>query len=506
MIGLEAILGGRVHRLGLAFETLVRTFRDLPAVSDGTRDLSYAELAREVSDWAEVLQDAGLRPGDRCAVIMENCATAVSLFCAIQRLDAWPILVNARSTFVEISWIIEHSQPRLVLFAARESSASQAHARAMGANQHLPWGVLAIGPRFAQPELVFEDGAKQTGALIYTSGSTGKPKGVMLSHRSLLFVANVVAEERGYQPGDSLYGLAPLSHSLGQGGVLLPALHSGAHYLAVAAFDPAHFVRLALAHKITVFNAPPAAYQRLMAYVEAQKVDVSRTRLRILGVGSAPLDPLLKGRVERAFRLPLHNGYGITETGPTVAFSRPGKPAPELSIGPPLPHVEVKVVDSAGQDLPIGGEGELWIRGPGVMLGYYRDTAATQAAFRPGGWFASGDLVSLDEAGNLYIRGRLKELIIRSGFNVYPAEIESILNDDPSVAGSAIIGRTVDGNEEIIAFIEPRYGQRPSVEQLQARLREQLAPYKQPSRIIIVERLPQTSTGKVLKHALEVPT
>jgi acyl-CoA synthetase (AMP-forming)/AMP-acid ligase II len=281
-------------------------------------------------------------------------------------------------------------------------------------------------------------------------------------------------------------------------------MHSGAHYRAVARFDPADFVRLALAHKITVFNAPPAAYHRLMTYIEANDIDVSETRLRILGAGSAPLDPLLKERVTSAFRRPLHNGYGITETGPSIAFSRPNSPAPDMSIGPPLPHVETCIIDPKGRAVSIDDVGELWVRGPGLMLGYYKDPAATEAAFRPGGWFASGDLVSEDASGNLHVRGRLKELIIRSGFNVYPAEIESILNNDPSVAASAVVGKNVDGNEEIIAFIQPHRGQQPSIERLRTRLRESLAPYKQPSRIFVLEQLPQTATGKVLKHALVV--
>ena len=503
MFSLEDILGGRVSRAGDALEYFAQSSGNSLAVSDDTRVLSYSELAKELLIWKHELQDKGLRAGDRCVVVMENCTTAISLFYAIQSLDAWPIIVNARMTFNEIHWIIDHCKPRLVVFLGAESPPAAAHSKTMSAERLNLAGASIVGHLATKSEPVFDDAAQQTGVLIYTSGSTGKPKGVMLSHRTLLFNAAVVAQERGYSPEDSIYGLAPLSHSLGLG-VLLSAMHSGAHYRAVARFDPADFVRLALAHKITVFNAPPAAYHRLMTYIEANDIDVSETRLRILGAGSAPLDPLLKERVTSAFRRPLHNGYGITETGPSIAFSRPNSPAPDMSIGPPLPHVETCIIDPKGRAVSIDDVGELWVRGPGLMLGYYKDPAATEAAFRPGGWFASGDLVSEDASGNLHVRGRLKELIIRSGFNVYPAEIESILNNDPSVAASAVVGKNVDGNEEIIAFIQPHRGQQPSIERLRTRLRESLAPYKQPSRIFVLEQLPQTATGKVLKHALVV--
>jgi len=278
---------------------------------------------------------------------------------------------------------------------------------------------------------------------------------------------------------------------------------SGAHYHAVARFDPMAFLDMAMAGKVTILNAPPAAYLALSKVIAEQRLDLSAAKLRVLGVGSAPLDALLKVRVEAAFGQPLHNGYGITETGPSISFSRPDNQAPGLSVGPPLPHVEVKVVDADGAELASDEEGELWVRSPGNMLGYYRDEAATAAAMHAGGWFASGDIASLDGDGNLYILGRLKELIIRSGFNVYPAEIENVLNDDIAVAASAVIGVPDGENEAIVAYVQPTVGMLVDTDRLTATLRERLSPYKQPREIRILEQLPQTSTGKVLKARLK---
>jgi acyl-CoA synthetase (AMP-forming)/AMP-acid ligase II len=161
------------------------------------------------------------------------------------------------------------------------------------------------------------------------------------------------------------------------------------------------------------------------------------------------------------------------------------------------------VVDADGAELASDEEGELWVRSPGNMLGYYRDEAATAAAMHAGGWFASGDIASLDGDGNLYILGRLKELIIRSGFNVYPAEIENVLNDDIAVAASAVIGVPDGENEAIVAYVQPTVGMLVDTDRLTATLRERLSPYKQPREIRILEQLPQTSTGKVLKARLK---
>jgi len=504
VLSIDEVLGGQPSRLTHLLDAGAERAADTVIVTGDEERLTYARLVARVAESAERLTEHGVRAGDRVLLVLENSVEAVVLFFAVQRLEAWPVMVNARMTASEITGIQAHCRPRAVVFISAASPAALAHAETFAAVALGPVHILAGLP--AEPEPWGPASEQQVAAMIYTSGSTGQPKGVMLSHRNLLFNAAVVARERGYCPDDTLYGLAPMSHSLGLGGLLLPALLSGARYHAVARFDPMAFLDMAMAGEVTILNAPPAAYLALSKVIADRGLDLSAAKLRVLGVGSAPLDALLKERVEAAFGQPLHNGYGITETGPSISFSRPDNQAPGLSVGPPLPRVEVKVVDAAGAERPTGGEGELWVRSPGNMLGYYRDEAATAAAMRDGGWFASGDIASLDGDGNLYILGRLKELIIRSGFNVYPAEIENVLNDDAAVAASAVIGVPDDAdgkNEAIVAYVQPAVGLEVDTQRLAATLRERLSPYKQPREIRIMEQLPQTSTGKVLKARLK---
>jgi acyl-CoA synthetase (AMP-forming)/AMP-acid ligase II len=209
--------------------------------------------------------------------------------------------------------------------------------------------------------------------------------------------------------------------------------------------------------------------------------------VRFLYAGGAPLDAQLKADVEALFGQPLHNGYGLTETSPTVSQTRLDAPRADLSIGPPVPGIEIRIVDGEGRAVGHGATGELHVRGPNVMLGYYRAPELTAAALGADGWLRTGDLARADEAGNLFIAGRSKELIIRSGFNVYPIEVEGVLNQHPA---------------EVVAFVELRAGAAATAEELRAFAAERLAPYKRPGEVVVLAALPATSTGKVLKSRL----
>jgi acyl-CoA synthetase (AMP-forming)/AMP-acid ligase II len=202
--------------------------------------------------------------------------------------------------------------------------------------------------------------------------------------------------------------------------------------------------------------------------------------------------------------VPLHNGYGLSEAAPTVSQTRLDAPRADTSVGLPIPGVEVRVVGRDGEDMPTGAAGELWVRGPNLMRGYYRDPDATAAALRPRGWLNTGDMARREADGALFIVGRTKELIIRSGFNVYPLEVETVLNAHPCVTQSAVVGRLVaDGNEEVVAFVQPDPRRTPSEDELRTWAAARLAPYKRPARIVLMDALPAAANGKVLKHVLK---
>jgi acyl-CoA synthetase (AMP-forming)/AMP-acid ligase II len=229
--------------------------------------------------------------------------------------------------------------------------------------------------------------------------------------------------------------------------------------------------------------------------------ELPRGRLRRLVVAGAPLDVALKSRIEAEFGLPLSNGYGITECAPAIAGVRAETPRSDDAVGSLITGIEARLVKSGGVAVAPGEVGELHVRGPNVMRGYYRAPEATAAVIDAEGWFNTGDLARFQD-DILYIVGRTKELIIRSGFNVYPPEVEAVLNEHPAVAQSAVIGRSVLGNEEVVAYVQLLPGSVATPADLMAHATRLLAPYKRPSEIIVLDALPAASTGKVLKHRL----
>jgi acyl-CoA synthetase (AMP-forming)/AMP-acid ligase II len=244
-------------------------------------------------------------------------------------------------------------------------------------------------------------------------------------------------------------------------------------------------------------------YAKLLEYLEQKGRDLKAPTLRYMSSGGAPLDIDWKRRIEKRFGTALNNGYGLTEASPTVSQTLIHARRDDDSIGPALPWVEVRFVDpTSGQDVASGEPGELWVRGPNIMKGYYRDPAATATAVTADGWLKTGDLCRRDPDGALFLVGRCKELIIRSGFNVYPPEVETALNAHPLVTHCAVVGRTVPGNEEVIAFVEIIPGATLSEEDLKSFVHDRLAPYKRPQRIFIVSSMPASATGKIQKHHL----
>ena len=277
-------------------------------------------------------------------------------------------------------------------------------------------------------------------------------------------------------------------------------LGSAAHL--VPRYDPAAFVNAVREHGISLLFGVPTTYQRLLEYKAVARLEhLDRGSLRLIAVAGAPLDLDLKMRVERELGLPLSNGYGITECSPGISGVRFDEPRADHAVGTLLPGIEARVRTVDGIPLGNGEVGELHVRGRNVMRGYYRAPELTAKVIDSQGWFNTGDLARFD-GECLYIVGRTKEMIIRSGFNVYPAEVEAVLNSHPDVVQSAVVGRSVEGNEEVVAFVQLLRGSSVRADQLKAFVNPQLTSYKRPSEIVVLEALPATSTGKILKHKL----
>ncbi len=495
-------------RISDALVPWARENPDRPALIDGSRVWSYGALEDAVRRTSAWLTGKGIRPGDRVMIVNENSPAAIVLLLAAARLGAWAVPVGARLADREIDQIRALSGARRVIYTIAASPLAAAHARRHeAAAETLPadTGPIAIGPldRSAVPEPEASDPASEVAVLVYTSGTTGRPKGVMLTHRNLLFMAEVTGSIRGLGPDDRFYGVLPISHIVGLAVVVLGSLFYGASVHLAARFHPAMAARALALDRVSIMLGVPSMYALLVEYAEISGLcPLAHPFLRAMGACGAPLDPAVKCATERLFGIPLHNGYGTTECSPTIAQSRLDQPRADCSVGRLVPGVEAKLVGPDGAPVAAGEVGELRVRGPNVMRGYYNEPQETAAAIDAEGWFNTRDLARIED-DNLFIVGRTKELIIRFGFNVYPAEIEAVLNRHPLVLHSAVIGVPAGGDEEIIAFVQPVAGAEPAIAELARHAARELAPYKRPTRIMLVASMPMSTAGKVRKAELE---
>ncbi|MBD3664555.1 class I adenylate-forming enzyme family protein [Sulfitobacter aestuariivivens] len=470
-----------------------------PALTDslGTR-WTYAELDTAARAASDMLRRAGVRPQDRVLMLSENCAAAVALIFAAWHLDAIIVPVNARQTGPEVARIIAHAEPTVVVCTTAVSEDAVRHADGLGAEPVSgPFGNLHLARLDAAPaeaELV------GVAVLLYTTGTTGDPKGVMLTHENLRFGGMASANFRAIVPEDVIYGVLPITHVFGLASVVTAACFAGAQIQLEPRFTAAKMFA-AISKGVTLLSAVPQMHALLMQYTKEQGLEtLGSDRLRYVSSGAAPLDPAWKRKAEGFYGVALQNGYGMTETTAGVSITANEIGSSDISTGPPLPGVELRIDESVQGGG--AGSGEVLVRGPHVMRGYFRNTAETAKALDDDGWLRTGDLGRIDDTGNLHILGRSKELIIHGGFNVYPPEVEAALNDHPQVIQSAVIGQMVGGDEKIYAFVQVAEDTSLSVQSLQAFVQERLAGYKCPQQIILATSLPAAPTGKILKHKL----
>jgi len=506
---LDRSVGNLPERISDVINRWVEQSPDHPALNESSGSWSYSELASAIAEAKTWLQYLGVRAGDRVMLVLENCRASVAILLALASLDAWPVLVSTNLSVRELDEIRDHCRPRRVIYFTRVSRQAREHAKRRGAEavDAGSLGSLAVGPLDSnvEPEPVDSDVSERIAALIYTSGTTGLPKGVMLTHRNLLFVASLSAKIRSLSPEDRMYGVLPMSHAVGLSVVLLGSLISGATLYLSPRFDPFSAITTIEKERLTVVLGAPSLFSLLLDYAKLRGLSSFRfPALRIISSSGAPLQPLLKSQVEELFGLTLYNGYGVTECSPNISQAVVSERRTDTSVGRPLPGVELQLVRPDQTPVAAGEVGELWVRGPNVMKGYYRAPEETAAAINLEGWFNTRDLARLKD-GYLFIEGRTKELIIRFGLNVYPAEVEAVLNSHPAVARSAVVGRTVAGTaggEEVIAFVQPKGESTVREADIALYAAQHLAPYKRPSHILIVPDMPITTTGKVVKAEL----
>lgn len=340
--------------------------------------------------------------------------------------------------------------------------------------------------------------------ILYTSGTSGRPKGVMLSHRNLKSNVQQVEDWVHFKPTDVFCGVLPQFHSFGLTVLTLLPLSFGLKVVYTARFVPNRIVQLLREHRPAMFVAIPSMYNALLQVKNAEPADFASIRFAVSGGEPLPAD--VAHRFRERFGVTIAEGYGLTETAPVTNWCRPQDYRPR-SVGMPLPGVIERVVDPVTEaDLPPGFDGELRIAGPNVMRGYFKLPKQTRDAFDRFGYLKTGDMARFDHDGHLYITGRIKEMLIVGGENVFPREIEEVLNQHPSVRDSAVIGQPDPMRGEIpIAFVELEDGASLDEKSILALCREKLAGYKVPKCIIPLENLPRNATGKIMRRQLKVP-
>jgi long-chain acyl-CoA synthetase len=342
-----------------------------------------------------------------------------------------------------------------------------------------------------------------TAVMLYTSGTTGTPKGAELSHANLLENCTVSVDLFELRDNAVVLGALPLFHAFGQTCALNTCILAGGMLTLIPRFDGSKALEIIQRDKVTVFEGVPTMYGAMLHAPDHAEYDISALQLCVSGGAAMPVE--LMRAFEAAFDCKILEGYGLSETSPVASFNHPDRERKPGSIGTPIRGVEMRIVDEGDRELPPGEIGEIVIRGHNVMKGYWGRPNATAAAIRDG-WFHSGDLGRIDDDGYFFIVDRKKDMIIRNGFNVYPREIEEVLYAHPAVREAAVVGLPHEEfGEEIGAAISLKQGERATPDELREFAKQQVAAYKYPRKIWIVDELPKGPTGKILKREIARP-
>lgn len=479
-------------------------FRDL--VSGAS--LTYAELDRNACLAAGLLTARGVVFGDRVAVLCRNRIEFFEVLFACGKLGAVLVPLNWRMPAGELLPLIEDAEPGLLFYGSEDAEV----AAALGNS-----GAYLVGFDDAGTNGYVEQrnassmergrglwGGDDTWYLIYTSGTTGKPKAVIQTPGMAYANYVNIRQAMSITGDDTSLNYLPLFHTAGINLVTLPALIEGGEVLVLPGLDLERVIGLLEEGALDTFFAVPAVYQQISLHPSFDQLDLGLVRDWGCG-GAAMPNHLIERYLERGARV--CNGMGMTETGPTV-FIMDGDHCKQKigSVGKAQVLAAVRIVDAEGEDVEQGKEGELWFAGPGVTPGYWGNDEATKESFSKDGWLKSGDIARCDEDGYYYIAGRIKDMYISGGENVYPAEVENILAEHPDILEAAVVATPDEKWGEVgCAFIMAQPGQEaPDATALTAYCRKHLAAYKVPKRFILTDDFPRTAAGKVQKHLLEV--
>jgi long-chain acyl-CoA synthetase len=516
--------------LASLLENSASKYADRTAIVLGDVRLNYAQVNGAANQVANLLVERGIKPGDKVALSCPNLPYFSIIYYGILKAGATVVPLNVLLKGREVAYHLADSGAK-ALFAFQGTPdlpiGAECHAGFEETDSCESFFVITVDPAGASPiegtetfgqavngkaptfETVATD-EDDTAVILYTSGTTGQPKGAELRHRNMHSNALTGADLFGADENrpDTYLCVLPLFHSFGQTVMQNGGFAYGGTVVMLPRFDATQALGLMLKEKVTFFGGVPTMYWGLLGEAAKGEFDVSHIKdnLRCSVAGGASLPVEVHKQFGEVFDVTILEGYGLSETSPVASFTAMGQEVKVGSIGTPIPGVSMKLIDpETGADLPEDPEtvGEIAIKGPNVMKGYLGRPEATAEAIDADGWFRSGDLARKDEDGYYYIVDRAKDMIIRGGFNVYPREIEEVLLTHPAISLAAVIGVPHDSHgEEVKAVVILKPGAEATPEEIVAWGKEQMAAYKYPRIVEIVDALPMTATGKILKREL----
>ena len=495
-----------------------------PFLLSGETRTTLAEIDQQVDAMAAALAGLGVEAGDRIALLLPPCPEFVVTFFAAARLGGVVVPLNPRLATAELQYMLRHSEAVCAVAVERDRQVDflQLFEELMPQLPELQYLVtvgeedLWYDDRIFQYEDLLSAGTGRdfevpgadpddVFALLYTSGTSGKPKGVELSHRNLLSVGGGTAEVLGLEAGDRVVGISAFFHVYGLTCGLLGSLLSGAAIVVQDDEDAEATLKAVERHRATVHYGIPGLFVSELDILEDRPRAMDSLRLAV--VAGAPVSDELVTRMAEHLGATVVTAYSVTETASTVSVARPDDPAEKrrFTVGRPLPGTRVRIVESEEPDgeLPVESVGEIRVKGPGVMQGYYRQPKQTAEAFEEAGFFKTGDLGLVDEDGYLHLVGRTKDVIIRSGFNVYPREVEARIESHPAVQEAAVVGVPDELlGEAICACVVPVEGAIVTGDEIVDWCRETLTGEKAPDQVRFFDELPRSDTGQVRRVEL----
>lgn len=467
----------------------------------GRHAATYARLQENIARYRSFLLQQGIGVGDRVGLFAKNSPEFLYSYFAVASVGAVVVPLNTQLVPREIAYILQDAQAKVLITMTKLPLEEElaAYPAAPTVRQLVMGEIFSHLERSDTPSVPPITGLSEETlcTIIYTSGTTGHPKGAMLSHKNLISNAQAFSEAFPHHSSDRVLCVLPMYHCFAWTVAVLTPLLNGCSIYLQENFALRETLTAIREEELTMVHGIPAMYKLFTQW--AQKEDFMTVRLFVSGGSSLPREISQQFTEKTGSRIV--EGYGLSEASPVVSLN-PHDRVEYCSVGKPRPGVAVRITDEQGQDLPVGEIGELLVQGPNVMLGYYNLPEATADTLRQG-WLHTGDMAYMDSDGYLFIVDRLKDMIIASGENIYPREIEELLYAHPGIGEAAVIGIPDELRGTIVrAYVVPREGQTLDVRQVKRYLQPQLAAYKIPREIVVTDNLPKNATGKILKKVL----